>query len=222
MSIVVNVSGFLFLLIIVLLNIATGKYGYEIFSELDPDSKLNTVHDNPKKFRTGILIAMSEHVVIILLAISLFIAFYIYDILLGVIWVVSRSLEGLIQIYNKKNFLGFINISDQYASSADTEKVELSEKALSMLKSKNSTFTFAQILFSIGTLAYSIVFMVYDVIPWLIGWLGIIAGIIYGIGNGIYRVKESSKILWNLGGLLIFIFELILGGWLLFGTLIFP
>ena len=222
MSIVVNVSGFLFLLIIVLLNIATGKYGYEIFSELDPDSKLNTVHDNPKKFRTGILIAMSEHVVIILLAISLFIAFYIYDILLGVIWVVSRSLEGLIQIYNKKNFLGFINISDQYASSADTEKVELSEKALSMLKSKNSTFTFAQILFSIGTLAYSIVFMVYDVIPWLIGWLGIIAGIIYGLGNGINRVNESSKILWNLGGLLIFIFELILGGWLLFGTLIFP
>ena len=222
MSIVVNVSGFLFLLIIVLLNIATGKYGYEIFSELDPDSKLKAVHDNPKKFRIGILLAISEHVVIILLAISLFIAYYTYDILLGVIWAVSRSLEGLIQIYNKKNFLGLINISEQYASSTDTEKVELSEKALSMLKSKNSTFTFAQILFSIGTLAYSIVFVVYDVIPWLIGWLGIIAGIIYGLGNGIYRLKESSKILWNLGGLLIFIFELILGGWLLFGTLIFP
>jgi len=222
MSIVVNVSGFLFLLIIVLLNIATGKYGYEIFSELDPDSKLKAVHDNPKKFRTGILLGMSEHIVIILLAISLFIAFYTYNILLGVIWAVSRSLEGLIQIYNKKNFLGLINISEQYASSTDTEEVELSEKALSMLKSKNSTFTFAQILFSIGTLAYSIVFVVYDVIPWLIGWLGIIAGIIYGLGNGIYRVKESSKILWNLGGLLIFIFELILGGWLLFGTLIFP
>jgi hypothetical protein len=222
MSIVVNVSGFLFLLIIVLLNIATGKYGYEIFSELDSDSKLKVVHDNSKKFRTGILLAMSEHVVIILLAISLFIAFYTYNILLGVVWAVSRSLEGLIQIYNKKNFLGLINISDQYASSTDTEKVELGEKALSMLKSKNSTFTFAQILFSIGTLAYSIVFVVYDVIPWLIGWLGIIAGIIYGLGNGIYRVKESSKILWNLGGLLIFIFELILGGWLLFGTLIFP
>ena len=73
-------------------------------------------------------------------------------------------------------------------------------------------------LFSIGTLAYSLVFAIYAPIPILIGWLGIVASVIYGLGNGIYRLKPNFKVLWNLGGLLIFVFEFILGGWLLLSS----
>jgi len=47
------------------------------------------------------------------------------------------------------------------------------------------SFTFAQILFSIGTLAYSILFVTYGVVPAIIGWFGIVASILYGFGNGI-------------------------------------
>ena len=216
----VQISGFLFLFIIVILNLTSEKYGYEIFSELDSDAKLQKINNDPKRFRTGIVLVVIEHIAIVLLAVVLFLAFSSYNIILGVIWVISRTLEGLIQINNKRNFLGLVNIANQYSSSIGTDKTELSDQALSMLKSKNSTFTFAQLLFSIGTLAYSIVFVFYEVIPVIIGWLGIGASIVYGLGNGIYRLKPDSKALWNLGGLLIFIFELVLGGWLLFASLI--
>ena len=92
----------------------------------------------------------------------------------------------------------------------------LSDLGRSILKTKNSSFSFAQILFSIGTLAYSILFVTYGVVPDIIGWFGIVASILYGLGNGIQLVKPNFKALWNLGGLLILLFEIILGGWLLF------
>ena len=212
----VEISGFLFLLIIVVLNIASAKYGYEIFSKLEPDTKLQSVGEDPKKFRTGILLVVFEHFVIITLAVTLFIAFSPYNLILGVVWLISRFLEGLIQINNKKNFLGLIDLAEQYSSSSGDDRVGVSNQALSMLETKNSTFTVAQLLFSIGTLAYSIVFVLYDVLPLILGWFGVIAAVIYGLGNSVYRLKPNSKALWNLGGLLIFIFELVLGGWLLF------
>ena len=216
----VEISGFLFLVIIVVLNVASEKYGYEIFSKLEPDAKLQSINEDPKRFRTGLMLVIFEHVVIVALAVTLFIAFSPYNLILGVVWIVSRTSEGLIQINNKRKFLGLINIADQYQASSDAEKEGLSNQALSMLTSKNSTFTFAQLLFSIGTLAYSVVFVLYEVIPVILGWFGIVASIIYGLGNGIYHVKPNFKAIWNLGGLLIFIFELILGGWLLFSSLI--
>ncbi|MFE3846193.1 hypothetical protein ACFL1L_04980 [Thermoplasmatota archaeon] len=70
--------------------------------------------------------------------------------------------------------------------------------------------------FSIGTLAYSILFVVYEIIPTIIGWFGIVASIIYGFGNGIFFVKPNIKTIWNLGGLLILLFEIVLGGSLIF------
>jgi len=70
--------------------------------------------------------------------------------------------------------------------------------------------------FSPGTLAYSILFVTYGVIPAIIGWFGIVASIVYGFGNGVTIVKPNFKVLWNLGGLFILIFEVVLGGWLLF------
>jgi hypothetical protein len=218
----VEISGFLFLLIIVVLNLASEKYDYEIFSKLEPDAKLQSINDDPKKFRTGVQLVMFEHVIIITLAVTLFIAFSPYNLILGVVWLMSRSLEGLIQINNKRNFLSLSDIAEQYSGAIGTDKEVLSKQALSMLKTKNSTFTVAQLLFSIGTLAYSIVFVFFAILPDILGWFGIVASIIYGLGNGMHRLKPDSRALWNLGGLLIFIFELVLGGWLLFSWLFYP
>lgn len=217
----VEISGLLFLLIIVLLLTAGERYGYETFSELDPDAKLQKINEDPAKFRTGIKLVIVEHCIIVTLAITLFIAFSSYSLLLGVIWVISRVVEGLMQINGKLNFLDMLNVAENYPDSTGPEKEAMSNIALSLLKSKNSTFTTAQILFSIGTLSYSITFVLYGILPILLGWFGIIASIIYGLGNGIYIMKDS-KALWNLGGLLIFIFELVLGGWFLLGTILFP
>ena len=160
--------------------------------------------------------ALIEHVSIISLAVMLFIAFSPYNIILAVVWTIFRIGEGLIQIYNKKDYWGLLNLARQYSGTIGAEKNALIELGRSVLKTKNSSFTFAQILFSIGTLAYSILFVTYGVVPAIIGWFGIVASILYGFGNGINRIKPDFKVLWNIGGLLIFVFEVVLGGWLLF------
>ena len=219
MIIEMMLSGFLFLFIIIT-NLASGRFGHETFSDLDSDAKLQKISKNPKKFQISIVLILIEHVSIISLAVMLFIAFSPYNIILGIVWAIFRIGEGLIQIYNKKNYWGLLNIARQYSGTSGAEKNALIDLGRSILKTKNSSFTFAQILFSIGTLAYSILFVTYGVVPAIIGWFGIVASILYGFGNGIILVKPNFKVLWNFGGLLILLFEIVLGGWLLFSPLI--
>ncbi len=212
-------SGFLFLFIIITL-VVGGAFGYSVISDLDADAKLQEINNDPRKFRIGTALAFIEHGSIIALAIMLFIAFSPYNMILAVIWTISRITEGLINFYNEKNYWGLLNIARQYSSSSGAEKKSLSELGRSILKTKNSSFAFAQILFSIGTLAYSILFVTSGVVPEIIGWFGIVASILYGFGNGIILVKPNKAMQIFRVGLLILIFELVLGGWLLFSPLI--
>ncbi len=207
--------GFLFWLDIILV-FASERFGYITFNDLGSDAKLQKIHDDPKKFRIGFVLILLEHLNIIALAIMLFIAFGSYSLILGIVWITFRIGEGLIQIYYKKNYWGLLNIARQYPGTSGTEKNALIDSGRSILKTKSSSFSFAQILFSIGTLAYSTLFVTYGVVPAIIGWFGIVAGILYGFGNGIILVKPKFKVLWIIGGASIMLFEAVLGGWLIF------
>ena len=171
-------SGFLFLFIIITL-ITSERFGYSVISDLDSDTKLQEINKDPKKFKIGTVLAFIEHGTIIALAIMLFLAFNPYNMTLAVIWTISRTTEGLINFYNGKNYWGLLNIARQYSSSIGIEKESVSELGRSILKSKTSVFAFAQILFSIGTLSYSILFATSEAVPVpaLIGWFGIVASI---------------------------------------------
>ncbi len=214
-------SGFLFLFIIITLIIAE-RFGYSVISDLDSDAKLQEINKDPKKFKIGTVLALIEHGTIIALAIMLFLAFNPYNITLAVIWTISRITEGLIDFYNEKNYWGLLNIARQYSSSSGAEKKSLSELGRSILKTKNRVLAFAQILFSIGTLSYSILFATSEAVPVpaLIGWFGIVASILYGFANGIILVKPDKARKFFVVGLLILIFELVLGGWLLISPFI--
>jgi len=212
-------AGFLFLFIIIT-NLASNRFGYQTFGDLDSEIKLEDISKDTRKFKISFVLILIEHVIIILLALTLFYAFNSYNLILAVVWTISRSIEGLIQIYNKKRYWGLLNIARKYSSASDDGKKSLYDIRLSILKSKQSNFIFAQIFFSIGTLAYSILFVVYGIIPVIMGWFGIVASIIYGFGNGIFFVNPNFKTLWSLGGLLILLFELILGGSLIYYSII--
>jgi hypothetical protein len=212
-------SGFLFLFIIIT-NMASNRFGYETFSSLDSDTKLKKINKDQKKFKIGTTLILLEHIGIISLAIMLFLTFNSYSLLLAVVWTISRITEGLIQIINKKSYWNLVNISKQYAEANGTEKKSLSDLTYKILKTKNSVFTFAQILFSVGTLSYSILFVTSGIVPELVGWFGIVASIIYGFGSGIKLAKTNIKAVWSIGGLLILIFELILGVWLMLSPII--
>jgi hypothetical protein len=212
-------SGFLFLFIIVTL-IVGERFGYSVISDLDSDTKLQEISNDPKKFKIGTVLALIEHGSIIALAVLLFLAFSPYNMLLAVVWTISRITEGLIVFYNEKNYWGLLNIARQYSVSNGAERNSLIDLGRSIHKTKNLRLAFAQIFFTIGTLSYSILFVTSGVVPEIIGWFGIVASIIYGFANGIILVKpHKAKQLFSVG-LLILIFELVLGGWLLFSPLI--
>ena len=191
--------------------------GYKTFGDVDSKVQLQKINNDPTKFKASIVIIIIEHLGIIALAITMFIAFSPYNIILGIVWIIARIGEALIQIYDKRSYWGLLETAAKYSEvSSDTEKDMLINLGHLILKTKELRFVYAQILFSIGTFAYSILFVIYGVVPIIIGWFGIIASIIYGSGNTIYRIKPNYRGLWNIGGLLILIFELIMGGWLLF------
>jgi hypothetical protein len=186
------ISGFLFWFIIIT-NLASARFGYETFSELDADAELQKINSNPKRFKIGAVLILIEHIGIICLALTLFLAFSPYNIVLAVVWAIARTGEGLIQVYNKKSYWGLLNIAKQFAGASGAEKNALIDMGRSVLTTKNTVFAFAQILFSIGTLAYSILFATYGVVPEIIGWLGIVASVLYGFGSGIKLVKSNIK-----------------------------
>ena len=217
-----RVAGFLFLLIIVLYLILLPALGYK--AEIgNSDAELQQINDDPKKFQIGIGLALIHNVIVITLTIMLFIVFSQYNIILGIVWTIFRIGEGLILSYNDKNYGGLLNIARKYSGTNGAEKTSLSDLARTITKTKSSRFDFAMIFWSIGTLAFSIVLVTYvGTLPQFIGWLGIVAGIFVGFGNGIKFVKPNVKdskifkILFSIGGLVAILFEIVLGGWLLF------
>jgi hypothetical protein len=214
-------AGFLFLFIIITLVIGE-RFGYSVISDLDSETKLQEINKNPKKFKIGTVLALIEHGTIIALAITLFLAFNSFNVTLAVIWTISRVTEGLIDFYNEKNYWGLLNIARLYLASSGAEKQSLIELGRSILKTKNRVLTFAQILFSIGTFSYSILFATSEAVPVpaLIGWFGIVASILYGFANVIIIIKPNKARKFFVVGLLILIFELVLGGWLLISPII--
>jgi hypothetical protein len=214
-EIAMRLSGFLFLFILVL-NIAMAAFGNKTeIGDTDSGAKLQEINDDPKKFQIGIVLGLIEHLGIIALAIMLFIAFSSYNIMLGIVWIIFRTGEALIFIYNETKYWGLLNIARQYAGTSGAEKDALSDSGRVILQTRNARYNFALILFSIGTLAYSILFVTYRVVPPFIGWLGIITGIFLGLGCGIKVVKPHLEAL-SIFGLLAIVFEVIIGGWLLF------
>ena len=212
-------SGFLFLFILVLMAIYVGALGYLMEKDdYDPDADLQKINKNPKKFQTSIILALIEHGCVIALAVMLFIVFSPYSLVLGIVCIVFRMGEGLIQYINEPNYWKLINIANQYSGTSGAEKTSLSELARTIFKAKDTRFKFAMICWSIGTLAYSIVIVTSEVVPQIIGWLGIIASILVGFSTGIKLVKLRD--FTAIGGLTAILFEVIIGGWLLFSPLI--
>lgn len=209
MSFATQLSGFWFLLVIIT-NLAADQFGYVTFGQVDVTAKLKEIGSDTIKFKIGFTLIVIEHTTIVALAWTLFAAYRPESLILAAIWAISRSTESLMQIYNKRKYwrLGVLS------------QLELSEKniheATTIFESKDDNFFQAQIFFSLGTLSYCILFVISGLVPAVIAWFGIIAVIPYGIGNVMSVLKLKFKGVWSLGGLLILLFELILGIWLLF------
>jgi len=214
-----NIAGFLFLLILAVYMILLPSVGYRAeIGDSDSDALLQKINDDPKKFQLGIRIALIHNVCVIVLTILLFIVYSPYNIILGIVLLVFRTGEGLMLIYNDKKYGELLETARKHSSASDAEKSSLSDLTRTFIKVKGDRFVFAMLLWGVGTLAFSIALVTYNLVPPIIGWLGIIAGISQILGNGIKLKKPDLKIIngifafFSLAALL---FELILGVWLL-------
>ena len=228
MSIEIFLSGFLYLFILVL-QIAMAVFGYILEptpKHYESDDKLLSFNNNPKKFQISVVLALIEHFSVVTLPIVLFIVFSSYNIILGIVWMIFRIAEGLIQVYIEKDYWGLLNIAKKYSISSDAEKNPLIDSYHTILKEKSFRFTFAMICWSIGTLALSIVLVTYVLaVPPFIGWLGIAASIGIGLVNVAKLVKPNLKVydtVSSIFGMLSIVFELIIGGWLIYYSFIIP
>ena len=213
-------SGFLFLFILVL-NLVMASFGYKMEKDdYDPNADLQKINKNPKKFKIGIRLALIEHGSVIALTILLFITFSSYNLILGIVWLIFRTGEGLIQFYNEPNYWGLLNIAKKYSSSSGAEKNSLSDLARNIFKTKDHRFKIAMICWSIGTLAFSIVLVTSGVVPAIIGWLGIVSSILVSFTTGIKLANPSSKDFTAIGGLSAILFEIIIGTALVYYSII--
>jgi len=216
-----RLSGFLFLFILIL-QIAMAIFGYILEptpKHYESDAKLIKFNKDPKKFRISVVLALIEHSSVITLPIILFLAFSPFNIVLGIVWFIFRIAEGSIQVYIEKDYWKLLDIAKRYSVISGTEKDSLHDSYRSILQTKSTRFALAMICWSIGTLAFSILLVIYEVAPLFIGWIGIISTIPVGIGNVMKLVKPNIKIfelLSSIGGLLPILFEVLIGGWLLF------
>ena len=221
MSIVIWLSGFLYLLILVL-QIAMAAFGYILEptpKHYESDYKLQSFNSDPKKFKIGVGIALVEHVCVITLAIMLFFVISPYSILLGIICIIFRVAEGAIQVYLEKDYWGLLNIAKKYSTDSGTEKDSLMDSYRSILRTKSDRFAYAMIGWSIGTLAVSIALVSYSLALPFIGWLGIVASILIGFANVMNLVKPDVKAyesLSSISGLLAILFEILIGISLIF------
>lgn len=219
-EVAMNVSGFLFLFILAT-GIASRALGYKL-DDYDSEAKLKGIIDNPGKFKVSVGLLLLEHASIIALAVALFVAFGSLNAALGVVWLAFRAGESLIHFHSEIGFWGLLRLARQYSIADDAEKGALSDSARVLLYAKNSRFTLAMVLFGVGTLAYSILFVAYGVVPLVIGWLGIVVGVFDVLGSGIRLARPNFVALAYAGGLLTLIFEVVIGGWLSFASPIIP
>lgn len=209
-----RLCGFLYLFILAT-NAASVALGNRIGEE-DSVAKLKMINDGPNKFRIGIVVALISHASIIALAGMLCIAFSSRNKPLAFAGTIFRLGEALILVYNEINSLGLLNMANEYAVAGDVEKTALSVSGRIILQKKNSGFILAMTLLSIGALAYCILFLSSGAIPAIIGWLGLAASVLSLLGRISARfVAPSSETLFTIGFMLMMLFEIILGGWLL-------
>ena len=132
---------------------------------------------------------------------------------------IFRTGEGLIQFINEPNYWSLIKLAKQHSDTSDVDKNAITDLAGNIFKTKDRRFKFAMISWSIGTLAFSIILVTSEIAPQIIGWLGIISSIFVGFGTAIKLVKPNFKG-EIIGGLSAILFEVIIGGWLLFSPFI--
>ena len=207
-----KLCGFLYIFILIT-NAASVGLGNRT-GETDSASMLATISENPGRYRMGVIVAIASHLGIVAITGTLFIAFSPFHRQLALIGSVSRLGEALVMIYGEVTVLRLIDLAREYAL-ADSNKESLHLLGDQILRAKNTRVDLGLLLLSIGAIAYCVSFVQSGAVPSMIAWLGLAAGIISAIGI-LVKFASGFSALAVIGMVLMMVFEVTFGGWLLF------
>jgi hypothetical protein len=182
--------------------------------ETDSAAKLPTISENPSRYRMGVIVAIASHLGIVAITGTLFVAFSQHNRQLALIGSVSRLGEALAMIYGEVAVLRLIDLAREYAL-ADSNRESLRLLGDQILRTKNTGVDLGLLLLSIGAIAYCVSFVQSGAVPSMIAWLGLAAGIISATGI-LIKLASGFSALAVIGMVLMMVFEVIFGGWLLF------
>jgi hypothetical protein len=211
-SLALKLCGFLYIFILIT-NAASVGLGNRT-GVTDSAAMLPTISENPGRYRMGVMVAIASHLGIVAITGTLFIAFSPFNKRLALIGSVSRLGEALAMIYGEVTVLRLINLAKEYAL-ADSNKESLRLLGDQILRTKNTGVDVGLLLLSIGAIAYCVSFVQSGAVPSRIAWLGLAAGIISAIGI-LIKFASGFSALAVIGMILMMVFEVTFGGWLLF------
>ena len=207
-----KLCGFLYLFILVTSAASAGLGNGN--DETDAASKLTAISENPGQFRMGVNVAIVSHLGIVAITRMLFLAFSLHNRQLALIGSAFRLGEALVLIYNEVSVLRLLDMAKEYAlNGINKESVRVLGDQI--LQTKNTRFLLGLLLLAVGALAYCIMFGQSNVIPSMIAWLGLAAGVITVIGI-LVKFASGFGTVYVIGMLSMMIFEVVFGGWLLF------
>jgi hypothetical protein len=207
-----KLCGFLYIFILIT-NAASVGLGNRT-GEMDSTAMLPTISENPGRYRMGVMVAIASHLGIVAITGTLFIAFSPFNRQLALIGSVSRLGEALAMIYGEVTVLRLIDLAKEYAL-ADSNKESLRLLGDQILRTKNTGVDLGLLLLSIGAIFYCVSFVQSGAVPSRIAWLGLAAGMISAIGI-LIKFASGFGALAVIGMVLMMVFEVTFGGWLLF------
>jgi hypothetical protein len=207
-----KLCGFLYIFILIT-NAASVGLG-DRTGETDSAAMLAAISENPARYRMGVIVAIASHVGIVAITGTLFVAFSPFNRQLALVGSVSRLGEALAMIYGEITVLRLIDLAREYAL-ADSNKEGLRLLGDQILRTKNTGVDLGLLLLSIGAIAYCISFVQSGAVPSMIANLGLAAGILSAIGI-LIKLASGFNALAVTGMVLMMVFEVTFGGWLLF------
>ena len=209
---VLKLCGFLYIFILIT-NAASVGLGNKT-GETDTAAMFVTISENPRQYRAGIAVAVASHLGIVAITVALFVAFSPFNKRLALIGSVSRLGEAVAMIYGEVTVLKLIDLAGEYASTLSNRE-DLLLLGDQILQTKNTGVDLGLLLLSAGAIAYCILFLQSGAVPSKIAWLGLAAGIISALGSTI-KFASGFATLAVIGMVLMMLFEITFGGWLLF------
>jgi hypothetical protein len=162
----------------------------------------------------GVIVAIISHLGIVAITGTLFIAFSPFNRQLALIGSVSRLGEAVAMIYGEVTVLRLIDLAREYAL-VGSNKESLRLLGDQILGMKNTGVDLGLLLLSVGAIAYCISFLQSGAVPSMIAWLGLAAGVLSAIGT-LIKFASGFSALAVIGMVLMMVFEITFGGWLLF------